>query len=186
MKPTKDFFIECNEGGLMSPPECERTFCNQCKNRECVRADWAFTKWDRRILTQSDRLLVNPNIIAQNKSSRWDGISNFEGFQEPQVIEVWGVSEKPSDTPPLIVSEEEDTVPAQPVEPPEVEGAIETQPPQTQPQVYQNPLNTIPQEIIIGESSKPDHSKPRPKRFQSDPWTVTETLPVGGKFKMGK
>ena len=26
MKPNKDFFIECNEGGMMSPPEFERTF----------------------------------------------------------------------------------------------------------------------------------------------------------------
>ena len=189
MKPSKDLFVECNEGGLMSPPEFERTFCNQCKNRECVRAGWAFTQWDRRILTQADRLLVNPNIVAQSESSRWEGISDIVGFQEPQVIEVWGVPNNPSDTPPLIVSEtdeEEDTIPAQPVEPPEVVETIESQPPQTQPQVYQNPLNTTPQEIIIGESPKPDHSKPRPKRFQSDPWAVTETLPVGGKFKMGK
>ena len=140
MKPTKDFFIECNEGGLMSPPEFERTFCNQCKNRECVRAAWAFTKWDRRIQTQVDRLLLNPNIVAQKESSRWEGISDFGGFNEPQTVQA-------------------------------------------------NPLNTPAQERILGggaSTSTPLIDNHRPKRFQKDPWAVTETLPVGGKFKMGK
>lgn len=186
MKPNKDFFVECNEGGLMSPPEFERTFCNQCKNRQCVRADWAFSAWDKRILTQVDRLLENPNIVLQSETSRWEGVSDFEGFQEPQVIEVWGVPQvEPKEAPVVEEEEEEDTVPAPPIDPPEVEEEI----PQTEPKppiVYQNPLNTAPQEIIIGEPPKPASPQSRPKRFQSDPWAVTETLPVGGKFKMGK
>lgn len=193
MKPNKDFFVECNEGGMMSPPEFERTFCNQCKNRQCVRADWAFSSWDKRILTQVDRLLENPNIILQKDSSRWEGISNFEGFQEPQSIEVWGVPE----TQPTLSDEreEEDTIPAPPVDPPEVEEdevmtsatQINLQPqPIPQPQVYRNPLNTPAQEITIGEAPRPIQSQSRPKNFQKDPWSVTETLPVGGKFKMGK
>lgn len=197
MKPNKDFFIECNEGGLMSPPEFERTFCSQCKNRQCVRADMAFSSWDKRILTQVDRLLTNPNIVLQSDGSRWEGVSDFEGFQEPQVIEVWGVPEPKA---PLIIGderEEADTVPVPAVEPPEIEEddevmtsapKIEIQPqPIPQPQqVYQNPLNTPPQEITIGEAPKPAQPQSRPKRFQADPWAVTETLPVGGKFKMGK
>ncbi len=111
MKPNKDFFIECNEGGLMSPPEFERTFCNQCKNRECVRAEWAFTKWDRRILTQADRLLVNPNIVTQSESSRWEGIPDFNLFNEPQTIEVWGVPNNHVSefTTPIEAEEEEET-----------------------------------------------------------------------------
>ena len=187
MKPNKDFFVECNEGGLMSPPEFERTFCNQCKNRQCVRADWAFSTWDKRILTQVDRLLVNPNIVLQSDGSRWEGVADFEGFQEPQVIEVWGVPETP---PPMVIDDEEDeedTLPAPPVEPPEIEEDEEPPPlPKPSPQVYQNPLNTAPQEITIGEAPKPEQPRTRPKRYQSDPWAVTETLPVGGKFKMGK
>jgi hypothetical protein len=186
MKPNKDFFIDCNEGGLMSPPEFERTFCNQCKNRECVRAGWAFTKWDKRILTQADRLLINPNIVSQNESSRWEGISDFNLFNEPQTIEVWGVPKNPVSeviTPIEILSpieersrEEEDTIPAPPIEPPQIEGIAQVQ--------TSNPLNTPAQEIMLeGETSTPN---PRPKRFQEDPWSVTNTLSVGGKFKMGK
>lgn len=183
MKPNKDFFVECNEGGLMSPPEFERTFCNQCKNRQCVRADWAFSSWDKRILTQVDRLLVNPNIVLQNESSRWEGVKDFECFQEPQEIEVWGV---PETQPPLIIEGEEgDTLPAPPIEPPKIEVDPVPQP-IPQQQVYHNPLNTPPQEVTIGEAPKPAQPQSRPKRFQSDPWSVTETLPVGGKFKMGK
>jgi hypothetical protein len=185
MKPNKDFFIECNEGGLMSPPEFERTFCNQCKNRECVRAGWAFTKWDKRILTQADRLLVNPNIVAQNESSRWEGVSDFKLFNEPQKIEIWGVPEKPNlveeiaqpvaeIASPIEEPLEEDTIPTPPIEPPPIE---ENPSP--------NPLNTPAKDIMLGgESTSP--SLHRPKRFQKDPWAVTDSLPVGGKFKMGK
>ena len=191
MKPNKDFFVECNEGGMMNPPEFERTFCNQCKNRQCVRAGMAFSTWDKRILTQVDRLLVNPNIVLQADGSRWEGVSDFEGFQEPHVIEVWGV---PQEEHPIIddemEEEEEDTLPAPPVEPPEIEEYEVAFTPkndlQPQPMMYHNPLNTPPQEITIGGDSKPDKAQSRPKRFQADPWAVTETLPVGGKFKMGK
>ena len=192
MKPNKDFFIECNEGAMMSPPEFERTFCNQCKNRQCVRADWAFSSWDKRILTQVDRLLENPNIVLQSEASRWEGVSDFEGFQEPQMIEVWGVPEEPKTPVDGDEREEEDTLPAPEIDPPDLEG--EDTPPlgnlivQPIPQPYHNPLNTPPQEIMIGEAPKPVEplSRPRPKRYQADPWAVTETLPVGGKFKMGK
>jgi len=194
MKPNKDFFVECNEGGMMSPPEFERTFCNQCKNRQCVRAGMAFSTWDKRILTQVDRLLKNPNIVLQADGSRWEGVSDFEGFQEPQVIEVWGIpnQEAPKNDLLVVEEDEEDTLPAPPIEPPEIEEDEEevlTSAPkidlQTQPKVYHNPLNTPPQEITIGGYSKPDQAQSQPKRFQADPWEVTETLPVGGKFKMG-
>ena len=192
MKPNKDFFVECNEGGLMSPPEFERTFCNQCKNRQCVRAGMAFSSWDKRILTQVDRLLTNPNIVLQADGSRWEGVSDFEGFQEPQVIEVWGIpnQETPKNDLLVIVEDEEDTLPAPPVDPPvfdEEESLVMTSAPKVtspSPQGYHNPLNTPPKEITIGEAPKQVQS--RPKRYQSDPWAVSETLPVGGKFKMGK
>ena len=179
----------------MSPPEFESTFCSQCKNRQCVRAGMAFSSWDKRILTQVDRLLMNPNIVLQTEASRWEGIADFDRFNEPQSIEVWGVPE-PS---PLVVEEvreEEDTLPAPPVDPPEIEEDVMTSAPEidllpqpiSEPQTvpYQNPLNTPPQEITIGEAPLPLQNRPKPKRFQEDPWAVTETLPVGGKFKMGK
>lgn len=188
MKPNKDFFIECNEKGMMSPPEFERTFCNQCKNRQCVRAGWAFSNWDKRILSQVDRLLINPNIAHKSESSRWEGVEDFERFNEPSVIEVWGVPQTPiqiADS----VREEDDTIPAPPVEPEPIEDIGEEDtlepPPSPSPPQYANPLNTPAQEIIIGEKPKPIQTN-RPKNFKSDPWAVSETLPVGGKFKMGK
>ena len=190
MKPNKDFFVECNEGGMMSPPEFERTFCSQCKNRQCVRASWAFSSWDKRILTQVDRLLENPNIVLQTETSRWEGVSDFDAFNEPQTLEVWGTPQPPIQI--NVEREEADTIPAPQVEPPEVEedeimtSAPKIQPqPIPQPQAYHNPLNTPAQEITIGEAPRPSQ-KSRPKNFQADPWAVTETLPVGGKFKMGK
>jgi hypothetical protein len=195
MKPNKDFFVECNEGAMMSPPEFERTFCSQCKNRQCVRADWAFSSWDKRILTQVDRLLTNPNIALQSETSRWEGLADFDRFSEPQSIEIWGVPESQTNPEIVEIKEEEDTIPNQPIEPPNIdddeESVITSAPkitiePQPVPMPYTNPLNTPPQEITIGETPKPVESKSRPKNFQSDPWAVTETLPVGGKFKMGK
>lgn len=186
MKPNKDFFVECNEGAMMNPSDFENTFCKQCKNRQCVRAGMAFSNWDKRILTQVDRLLNNPNIVIQSETSRWDGISDFEKFSEPQVIEVWGVPESPLQSTQTI-REEDDTIPAPPVDPPDVEEDEEEVLPSVENNTYTNPLNTPAREITIGEAPRLiQNSKPKPKNFQTDPWSVSESLPVGGKFKMGK
>lgn len=207
MKPTKDLFIECNEGGKMSPQQFEETFCKVCKNRTCVRAGWAFSTWDKRILTQVDRLLENPSIALQTDSSRWDGIVNLEGFKESQTIEVWGAPksdliliDSPKPTPPI---EPPPPPPKETLIPPQVQERVEplTVPPQApapepieeeQPPLAPPPieptlassLNTPPQPVYLGATSPLD--RPAPKNFSSDPWAVTETLPVGGKFKMGR
>ncbi len=88
----KDLYVECNDMGL-SEKEFKETFCNVCKNRDCVRADWAFTKWDKRILTQEQRFL-NPTIVNQNQSSRWEGLSDLETLDYSGVVEVWDFSKK--------------------------------------------------------------------------------------------
>ena len=182
MNPNKDFFVECNEGPMMNPSEFENTFCKQCRNRQCVRAGMAFSNWDKRILTQVDRLLSNPNIVIQSETSRWSGISDFEKFNEPEVIEVWGVPEKNTQVA-QDIREEEDTIPAPPVDPPDVDEEL----PSNEAKEYTNPLNTPAREITIGGQSKLiQNSRPEPKNFKSDPWSVNESLPVGGKFKMGK
>ena len=41
MKPDKEY-IQCNDGSSgMTAEQFEEVFCQQCKNRECVRAGWA-------------------------------------------------------------------------------------------------------------------------------------------------
>jgi hypothetical protein len=206
MKPTKDLFVECNEGGQLTQSQFEETFCKVCKNRTCVRAGWAFSKWDKRILTQEDRLLKNPNIVLQSESSRWDGLANLEVFQEPQTIEVWGGASNATliqiDTPPsaplVIIGESTPKVKVPEVVTPtpdteRVELPTTQPPPIPPPEVEPDPiiisrssaLNTPAQEITLGEAPRSSSNAP-PKNFSSDPWAVTETLPVGGKFKMGR
>jgi hypothetical protein len=175
MRPNKDLYMECNDQGTLSAKDFEDTFCKVCKNRECVRSGWAFSTWDKRILTQVDRLLVNPNIVDQNESMDWREIANFEVFQEPEKIEVWGGSPPPQA---IIISEPP---------PPKEETKSEPVAPQTPPQepTYE-PLNSSPpsfntssHEIILGSGPLP------PPTPQADPWAVTNTVKVGGKFKMG-
>jgi hypothetical protein len=189
MKPTKDLYMICNEGGQLSQEDFEQTFCRVCKNRDCVRADWAFSSWDKRILTQVDRLLVNPTIASQSESSRWEGVVDLEVFQEPQTIEVWGA---PSavvpdaiiiDAPPEPMTipetpEPKPITPPQPAPPPSPSPFPD--PPLTPGLNQPAPLNTPPKEIFIGGA--PSMTPPAPSK---DPWAVTETLAVGGKFKMG-
>lgn len=176
MRPNKDLYMECNDQGTLSAKDFEDTFCKVCKNRECVRSGWAFSTWDKRILTQVDRLLVNPNIVDQNESMDWREIANFEMFQEPEKIEVWGGSPPPQA---IIISD-----PPSPKE----ETISEPLTPQKAPQepIHEPSLapsspsfNTSNHEIILGSDPLP------PPTPQADPWAVTNTVKVGGKFKMG-
>ena len=54
--------------------------------------------------THSSRQVnVNPNIVRQQDSSKWEGVSDFRQFHEPQTIEVWGQVKEPE---PLVLIEE--------------------------------------------------------------------------------
>lgn len=46
----------------MSPEQFKQTFCRVCRNGGCVRSAVAGTKWQQRIDTQVDRLLVHPKF----------------------------------------------------------------------------------------------------------------------------
>jgi len=176
MKPSKDLYVICNEDSGMNAQQFEEVFCNKCKNRECVRAGWAFSAWDRRILTQVDRLLTNPNIVLQGESTAWEGLS-FEEFHEPQTIEVWGTKEvaKPEVAKPEVaeakpeVVKPEASAPVVNIEPPR-EPTIITP-------VSSSSFNTSPQTVNLG--------MPSVKEVKVDPWSVTTEVAVGGKFKMG-
>ena len=93
----KNFYVECNDMGL-TEEEFSQTFCAVCKNRNCTNANWAFSSWDKRILSQSERLL-KPNVVLQNQSSKWEGISDIETLEYSGVEEIWDFSSKKEATP---------------------------------------------------------------------------------------
>ena len=166
----KDLYVECNDMGL-SEKEFKQTFCDRCKNRECFRADWAFSSWDKRIRTQEDRMLVNPNIVKKEESSRWEGISDLETLEYTGVVEFWGSESKnPVETPPptQTISEEKKVI---------LEIKSET-PQEAQPTNIKS-FNVPAQSIIVGGNVE--------RKPVSDPWAVASKneVKVGGIFKMG-
>jgi len=59
-----DYFQECympNQTKI-SPEQFDQSFCQVCKNLDCIRAGWAESSWVERMSTQVDRLLDNPNF----------------------------------------------------------------------------------------------------------------------------
>lgn len=177
MSSLKDFFNQCFQDAKAQEPQItaqkvEEIFCAVCKNRQCGRAGWASSSWDKRISTQVDRLLINPNIAIASDSSRWEGISNFEGFEEPNTIEVWGASTPPPATPTIITPPTPSIVlidQSKPVEKPSPK-----------------PFNTAPKEIYIGGGGSVVQSSTGNIKQNSDPWSVPPpSIKVGGTFKMG-
>ncbi len=197
----KDLFALCFEDAKKAQPQITNTqvqeiFCKVCKNRECGRAGWASTSWESRISTQVDRLILNPNIVPNAQGTQWEGLSNFEGFVEPNRIEVWGSewkskeelmglsadrisadsklvlidSPNPPQSPPK-------TEPSPPIIYPIDEGKPKTTAPSSSSKAFNTPP---PKEIYIGGGVGKSVST-------SDPWaSPTPTLKVGGTFKMGK
>jgi hypothetical protein len=155
----KDLIRECNDRNL-KPSEFEYMFCNQCKNRSCSRASWSKSSWDERILTQVDRLLINPNIQDQNSSSRWDGIQDFIEFIEK---EDWNVAHYQTEiTNPVEIS----PTPQEISEPVKIESS---------------PLNTsFSAPLMIG--GNPEIRT----EISKDEWAVDKKeIKVGATFKMG-
>lgn len=62
-----DFWNECFEPQHGVPPKnFEQTFCRVCLNPECVRSAASGTRWVRRMATQAERLLENPQFADPN------------------------------------------------------------------------------------------------------------------------
>lgn len=192
----KDLLGECNDQ-KMSEVEFTSLFCKRCKNKECGRAGWASSSWEERIATQADRFL-NPTIVSQHESNRWEGLVNLESLEPTGEIEVWGapvreappmfeevapipISEPISEAPlppPVAPSEpvEVSSPTTNPVEP--IEGALEPL-----PSAPKRIVNTPPQQIMVEGVDRPN-TNPAPKPV--DAWaTPPKTLKVGGTFKMG-
>jgi len=62
----KNLLDLCNDRG-MAPQEFMHTFCRRCRNKECVNATWGLGRFDIRMMTQEDRLLINPNLVNDER-----------------------------------------------------------------------------------------------------------------------
>lgn len=85
-----DLLAECNDQHL-PPRQFEETFCRRCRNPQCVNAQWADSAWEKRISTQVERLLINPER-GDPTEERWREIVS-QPFLEPPpgyVPDVWG------------------------------------------------------------------------------------------------
>jgi len=78
MPVQQDFWGECYDPAAgMSPNQFAGTFCNRCLNQECGRSAAEGTSWFRRVSTQEDRLLINPNF-ADPRDPRFRDVANLD------------------------------------------------------------------------------------------------------------
>lgn len=88
MSPTRklDLLAECNDQRV-PPKQFQETFCNRCRNAECVNARWAGSRWEARMGTQFERLILHPER-ADPREERWQPIVT-QAFAEVTTPEVW-------------------------------------------------------------------------------------------------
>jgi hypothetical protein len=76
LEPTHDFLGECNNLQV-SAKEFKEFFCSRCRNRECVNANWATSKWLQRVGTQEKRLLDEP-LFGNPHSSKYQDLKEAD------------------------------------------------------------------------------------------------------------
>lgn len=73
-----DFWGDCFDPSYgMSPNQFTETFCNKCLNQACGRSAAEGTSWFRRVSTQEERLLLNPNF-ADPRDPRFRDVANLD------------------------------------------------------------------------------------------------------------
>ena len=86
-----DLWDECYSGEhrkLLSPEQFKQTFCGICLNHGCRNSRGAGTLWNRRMETQEDRLLNNPNFADPRTAERM-GMPDFKDlFRQALAIEI--------------------------------------------------------------------------------------------------
>lgn len=86
-----DFWNECFDPAAgMSPNQFTTTFCRVCMNAECERSAADGTSWFKRMSTQEDRLLNNPNF-ADPRDPRYRDIAHLDfrsALKEAIAIEI--------------------------------------------------------------------------------------------------
>ena len=92
-KPPQDLWLDCYDGNqrkMISPEDFRKNFCEACMNAGCVNSKGVGTSWVKRIATQEERLLINPNFADMN-DPRWGGLAgnDFKNMiQEALAIEI--------------------------------------------------------------------------------------------------
>lgn len=79
---TPDLWDTCYEGEhrkLLSPEQFRQMFCDVCMNVGCQNSRGFGTKWNHRIRTQEDRLLVNPQF-APPGTAELMGLPDFQSM----------------------------------------------------------------------------------------------------------
>lgn len=81
-----DLLRDCNEHGE-PPNQFKATFCQRCRNAQCVNAGWSESRWSNRINTQVSRLLENPTF-ADPRDPQYKPFSllDFKEIGEPLVL----------------------------------------------------------------------------------------------------
>lgn len=78
MPKQSDFWGDCFDPSYgMSPNQFTETFCKKCMNQACGRSAAEGTSWFRRVATQEERLLLNPNF-ADPRDPRFREIANLD------------------------------------------------------------------------------------------------------------
>lgn len=91
-KPVRklDLLRDCNDQGI-PPADFMGTFCQRCRNPECVNAGWAGSSWSGRMATQVDRLLTFPSF-ANPDDPRFERLRDLE-FRQVEAPIVWNPSD---------------------------------------------------------------------------------------------
>ena len=92
-KNLPDLWDQCYDGPQkrkIAPKEFKKVFCDNCMNAGCVNSKGAGTGWVKRITTQEERLLINPDFADTSDSTFSDIVNmNFENMiQKALAIEI--------------------------------------------------------------------------------------------------
>lgn len=86
-----DLFDGCYDGEhrkLMAPEQFTQMFCSVCMNVGCRNSKGAGTRWNKRMMTQEDRLLNNPDFAPENTAMVM-GLPDFKNMiQDALRIEI--------------------------------------------------------------------------------------------------
>lgn len=190
-------------GGKRDYKAFQETFCNRCRNPECVHARWATDKFSARVITQVDRIF-NPSQVASIQDPKYAQIPDFINvLQEAIRLESadrlgdWSIPEDPVPFRPEPVQEVEDLVQEMEEVLPESEDIEEPEPEEDEPEALPAPVPfetppviAIPQQkntsvrdgIMIGGDPIPQ-KKPVAK---DDPWAPTpRVVQPGAVIQMG-
>lgn len=196
-----DYLRDCmSDLGERNPQPFKETFCNHCRNTDCVNAKWSQDKFGERVTTQVDRLFKTPRI---EQTPRYAMLVNFiDASREAMRLEIsdqrgdWTLPEESKTSLPLFVAAQPQPQPLpehpEPEPKPEPEPLVETTTPPL-PVKPKEPLPTPkirnlppppPDGIMIGGGNNPPSTPAKPVDTW-EPKPAVVTVQPGARIKMG-